>query len=129
MKKETNFEKFLNLQTSLQDSFFGNLIYLSPWITFFYYFTSDIALLFEKSILENKIANKKEIQLLNFKCLRDLTNIKQVFICKNCLLEKNRANIEGFLLNDIYIELNEKERKKIKDYFFMKNNENISSFK
>lgn len=60
-----------------------------------------------------------KIHINNFKILKNLNNISHVFINKNSLLDKEKSfTLNGLLLTDKYIELNDDEKFKMKNYFF-----------
>ena len=116
----------MNLSEDVFSYLFESVIFYSPIMSFVYYFLSDLLLLLEKFLLEQAKGN--QLQIKNFKILKDLTNISHIFLSKNSLIEPENVKIHSLVLADKYIELNEEELTKMKTYFTKKKNNIISGF-
>jgi len=114
----------LNLSEGVFAYLFESIIFYSPIVSFTYYFLSDLLLLLEKFLLEQAKGN--QLQIKNFKILKDLTNISHIFLSKNSLIEPQNVKIHSLVLVDKYIELTEEELTKMNTYFTEKKNNILS---
>lgn len=112
---ETNIEKYFNLTANFREYLLESLTFYSPIISFLYYFTFDLILILEKRNLERKKNSK--IFIKNFKIIKDLTTVSNVFLSKNSLIDSSKTQIHSLVLSEKYVELNEAELLKIKTYF------------
>lgn len=109
--------------TVFQDS----LLFYSPALSFFYEFAFEVLLVVQKILIEHqnrfrdpRIPKDKQssgIEIRELNAFNTLSQVSHVFLAENALIGSKKCRISGLLLKNKYIELNEREKKKIGEYF------------
>lgn len=81
----------------------------------------------EKNLDSKKVATSKNLNIRNIYSINNLSDASDIFISGNSLLKNDEIQIRGILLNDKYIEINQREKDKIFNYFKNRNQQNSES--
>lgn len=81
----------------------------------------------EKNLDSKKEVTSKNLNIRNIYAINNLSEASDIFISCNSLLKSDEIQIRGILLNDKYIEINQREKDKIFNYFKNRNQQNSES--
>ena len=104
-----------------------SLLFYSPALSFFYEFAFEILLIVQKILIERqnrfrdpRIPKEKQssgIEIRELNAFNTLSQVSHVFLAENALISSKKCRISGLLLKNKYIELNEREKQKVGEYF------------